>query len=212
MRNKWAVAFFALSSLAFVASQAGALAQSTHSLPNITIALGSIRQTYHILTGFEMADADDAPLTLDLSDKDVARTFDSIAAQRPAYAWNFQDGVYDLYPQRQAEALSQLTVANLTLTNATLEEAQDALFSLPEVRGWLSQHRATRTRRAIAGSGLAAGPGGPFPQPKRISLSLSNVQLRTILNQMTTKFDRPQWIISHVAAKGEFSEDVSIQL
>src|SRR5712692_10126238 len=205
MRNRKIIALSGIITL-LLARQASTFAQSTQSFPNISIGLYTLGQTYHISTGVEMANADPTPLTLDLSGKDVAHVFDALVVRNPGYVWNLRDGVYDLYPGRQDGSLSQLSITNFLLANATREQAQEALFNLPEVKDWLLRHRA---RRNMAGewSALGPGPGGPFPEPKRISLSLSNVELRTILNQLITKFDRPQWIIGHTMRK-EYGQDV----
>ena len=185
---------------------ASALAQSTQTFPNIPIGLSTLQQTYHISTGFEKANADSRPLTLDLSGKDVARVFDALVVRHPDYVWNLRDGVYDLYPRRQDGSLSQMGVANFLLANAIPVEAEEALFNLPEVKDWLLRHHARRNM-AKEGSGLGPGPGGPFPEPKRTSLSLRNVELRSILNQLISKFDRSQWIIGHTMRR-EYGQDV----
>jgi hypothetical protein len=196
-----------LSVLALMMMMAAtAVAQSTQSFPNIPIGLYTLGQTYHISTGFEKANADSTPLTLDLSGKEVARVFDALVVRHPDYVWNLRDGVYDLYPRRQDGSLSQLSIANFLLANATREQAQEALFNQPKVKDWLLQHHARRNM-AEEGSGLGPGPAGPFPETKRISLSISNVELRSILNQLINKFDRPQWIIGHTMRR-EYGQDV----
>jgi len=189
-------------------------AQSEQSFQNINIAVQAIRQTHDILTGLEIPATDEAnksPVILDPSGKDLTHVFDLVTARRPAYTWNLQDGVYDVYPRQQAESLSQLNVSVFVLTNNTLDEAQAALFDLPEVKAWLSAHRAARGGGGAEHSGLGPGPAGPFPEPKRVSLSLANVKLYNVLNQLITKFSRAQWIIGHVPAQGRFTEYVSIE-
>jgi hypothetical protein len=189
-------------------------ARPEQSFQNINIALQAVRQTRGILTGLEIPTADEAnksPISFDPSGNDLAHVFDLLVAGRPAYAWNLQDGVYDVYPRQQAESLAQLNVSAFVLTNSTLDEAQAALFDLPEVKAWLSAHRAARGGGGAEHSGLGPGPAGPFPQPKRVSLSLANVKLYNVLNQLITKFGRAQWIIDHVPAQGQFTEYVSIE-
>src|ERR1700674_2286043 len=138
---------------------ASAVAQTTQTFTDISIGLDALRRTYHISTGFEVASADTTPFTLDLSGKDVARVFDALIVRNPNYVWTLRDGVYDLYPGRQDGSFSQLSIANFLLANATPEQAQEALFNLPEVKNWLLRHRARRNT-AGEGSGLGAGPCG----------------------------------------------------
>jgi hypothetical protein len=210
MREIQIAAILGFLSLSLVLGEANSLSPSAQTLPSVTIALGNVREIYHIPIGFEIADADRDPVILDLSDKDVGHIFDSIVVQRPGYIWNLQDGVYDIFPRQRSESLSELTIANFVLINATLEEVQESLFNLPEVKNWFSLHHARRNE-ARGGSILGPGPGGPFPEPTRVSITLSNVQLRTILNQVIGKFDRAQWTIGHLATKGEYAQSVSIE-
>ena len=77
-----------LLSLILLAAQTPGFTRVTESAPNITIGLESIRQTYHVSTGFEidLVDADKAPVAIDLSVNDPARLFNALVAQRPAFA------------------------------------------------------------------------------------------------------------------------------
>jgi hypothetical protein len=213
MKKPNAFAFLGICSLLVMASQATAPAQNAQSFQNMYIALHAVRAIHHIPAGLEIPAADEGnktPITFDPSGINLTSVFDSLVAQRPVYAWSFEDGVYDVYPRQQADALSQLSVANFVLTNNTREEAREAIFNLPEVRDWLSRHRAVRGALLLAESRLIT-PGVPPPAPKRVSLTLANVPLRIVLNQVIKEFGRPEWIISHRPRTGEYTEEVSIQ-
>ena len=202
-----------LCTLLVLVGQTSGHAQSVHSYQNINIAIQAIRQAHDVLTGLEIPATDEAnknPVTFDPSGQDIARVFDSVVARRPAYSWSLKDGVYDVYPKQQGESLSQLNVAAFVLTDSTLDEAQAVLFNLPEVKGWLAAHHAARGGGGEY-SGLGPGPAGPFPQPKRVSLTVTNVRLYTILNQLISRFGRTQWIIDHVPGEGQYHEYVSIE-
>jgi len=203
MKIDWKVV--ALSGLVFAIT---ANAQSTRSFAGIGLALRAVTQGYHIATGFEKAigDSDVSPIAVDLSGNDVARVLDSLIAQRPSYTWNLEDGVYDIYPK--GDNLSQVMVRTFLLTNGTLGEARNALLNLPEFEKWYLDHR-TNGRNIISDSHLAPGRGAPpAAEPKRVSLTLNDVQVRTILNQLIAKFDRPSWSMAH---EGEKGERVSVQ-
>jgi hypothetical protein len=98
----------------------------------------------------------------------------------------------------KVESLSQLTVRNYVLTDATLQEAKEALVNLAEVRKWLSQRNAT-ANWPEAGSVLEPGPGGLFrlPEPVRRTLALNKVPFRMVLNQLMSRFGGMQWNIWH---------------
>src|ERR1700737_673738 len=138
---------FACASL-FITQKIG-LAQSSQSFPNVDVALQAIREVYGVSVGFENGLDDPgngSPVTLDLSGEDVTGVFNALIRQRPGYVWNMQDGVYDLYPSREAESLSQLTIANFVVTDSELQPTKAAVFNQPEERKWLSRHRPVRNR------------------------------------------------------------------
>ena len=176
------------------------VAQSAQTYSSIGLALQAIRQNFNVSTGIEhpVGDADESPVTLDLSGNDVSRVFDNLVAQRPTYVWSLKDGVYDVYPRMKGESLSQLTVGNYVLSDTTFQEAKEAIVNLKEVRKWLSQRRAT-ANWPDAASVFLPGPGGPFlrSEPVRRSLALNKVPLRTVLNQLMTRFGGMQWNIWH---------------
>ncbi len=194
---------FACASL-FITQKIG-LAQSSQSIPNVDAALQTIREVYGISVGFENGLDDPgngSPVTLDLSGRDIAGVFNALVRQRPGYAWSMQDGVYDLYPSREADSLSQLTIANFVVIDSELQPTKAAVFNLPEVKEWLSRHRAV-VNRLINSTAAVSPKDAPNRGPKKISLTLTNVQLRSILNQVMTTFGAQQWIISHAAAGGQ---------
>jgi hypothetical protein len=199
-----------------------AWAQQPQPITNTNMALQSVRQTYHVWTGLEIPAADEAnssPLIFDPSSPealDMFRIFDrttgmafvfrALVAQRPVYTWNFQDGVYDVYPK--ADSLSELQIASVVLTNVTALEAADRISQLPEVTNWLARHRAVNDGMI----NLSETSSGTTPvEPQRISLTLTNLPLRSVLNQVIAKFGRDQWMIGHVATKGQYAEYISIR-
>jgi hypothetical protein len=174
--------------------------QPAQTFENIGLALQAIRQTFYVSTGFENAigDLDKTPVTLDLSGNDLARVFDALVAQRPSYVWSLKDGFYDVYPKMKAQSFSQLSVASYAVKDATLREAVEAIDKLPKVRRWLT-HRHVRRADLIGGSRLMPPRGAVYTPPpqRRLSLALKNVQVRTILNQVYSKFGETDWTIWH---------------
>jgi hypothetical protein len=179
--------------------------QQPKPIDNINVSLQNVRLARHILTGLEVPATDEpnrSPLVFDPSSPQV---FDALVAQRPVYTWNFQDGVYDVYPK--ADSLSELQIANVVLTNVTALEAADIISQLPEVTNWLARHRAVNG--GMINLSETVSPNAPEPQ--RISLTLTNLPLRSVLNQVIPKFGRDQWMIGHVATKGQYAEYIMIR-
>jgi hypothetical protein len=124
--------------------------------------------------------------------------FDALVAQRPAYSWDLKNGVYDVFPRKKDESFGQLTVPSYMVADATLREALGAIDKTPEVHRWLSRHHARRAD-LITGRGLMPPRGAP-PQPDRrpkVSLSLKNALVRTILNEAYSKLGGTHWVIWH---------------
>jgi len=169
----------------------------------IDLALQAFQQNYKVPTGIEYAEADaensdNAPITVDFSSKDPGVVFRSMASQKPAYVWNLEDGVYELYPKSPPDRVSDMTIALYYVKDATPQEASDALTRLPELQLWLSEHHATRSE-------IMHGPRwGVDPDRTRISLELHNVPLRAILNQLFRKVGSSGWGISRWGDKKQF--------
>jgi hypothetical protein len=181
-------------------------AQSSQTFASIGLALQGIRETFSVSTGFEnvTGDLDKAPVTIDLSGNNVARVFDSLVAQRPAYLWMLKDGVYDLYPKNKDISFVRLSVASYVVTDATFIEAMEAIDKSPNIQKWLSRHN-TRRANLITGRGLMQPRGVPPPDRRpRVSLALKSVQVLTILNEAYSKLGGTHWVVWHEA------QDVSI--
>jgi hypothetical protein len=168
-------------------------AQPEQTFSNIGVAMEAIRQTFNVSTGFEntIGDLDNTPVKVDLSGDDVARVFDALIAQRPAYVWSLKDGFYDVYPKMKADSFSQLIVANYVVTDASLIEAVDAIDKLPNVQRWFSSRHVTR------GNLISGIRPMPSPPQRKRSLALKNVPIRTILNRVYGNFGETHWVIWH---------------
>lgn len=179
-------------------AQASGLRPLTQTFSQIDLAIQAVRTNYAVPTGLEtdIADQDNTPITLDFSGGDIAQVLDALVAQRPAYLWSHEDGVYDVYPKIKTHSVGDLTVALYVLQDATPLAASDSISDLPEVRIWIEEHHLTRRE-------IFSGQRWSNPQAK-ISLMLRNVRLRTILNQLIRKFGNEQWTVSHYGEKKEF--------
>jgi hypothetical protein len=185
-----------LAVLSSLATPVYSSAQSSQTFSGIGRALDAIRQTYSVCSGFKnvKSDSDKTPVILDLSGGDVARVFDALVAQRTAYAWSLNNGFYNVYPKLKNDSISQMKVANYTLTNATHIEAVIAVEKLPEIQKWSSRQHVSMGS-FTAGSRLST-PGIPS-QPHRESFVLKDTSIRSVLNQVYRSFGETQWTIWH---------------
>jgi hypothetical protein len=182
---------FLIITLPILAPPIHGIKRSAETFPNMDSALFSIRQTFNVSTGLELAigDMDRGALRIDLYGNNVARVFDSLVKQRPGYRWRLEDGVYDVYPKAKAHTFSQVKVADYVVRDVTLREAVDEIEKLPEVKQWLATNRMRR-QNLITATGL----GVPPPLQRR-SLALQDVTVRTILNRIYRSFDKTEWTI-----------------
>jgi hypothetical protein len=171
-------------------------AQSPQTFSDIGHVLDAIGQTYAVSTGFEnlRGDLDKTPVALNLSGGDVASAFDSLVAQRTAYAWSLKDGSYDVYPKLNSDSVSRMKVANGALTNATVIEAVSAIHKLPEVQEWVSSHRVSIG--VLIGESRMMTPGVPFKAHTE-SFALKETSILSILNQVYRSVGKTQWTIWH---------------
>jgi len=164
----------------------------------IDLAVQAIREAYSIRTGTETAadDADIQPINLDLGGKDIPEVFRHLVSQRRAYSWVLENGVYDLYPAANGQGLSEITVHAFILKDASRLDASQELSKLPELQKWLSDHHASR--KEIINESTYRN------KDQRVSLSLSDMPLRTVLNELIGSFGDTQWAISHYGDRMQY--------
>jgi hypothetical protein len=172
---------FVACALILLAAQADATGQRENSrtFAKIYSAIEAIRVNCHVPTGLEMGarDPGSTPIALDVDCQDVARNFDRIVMQRPAYKWSLEDGVYDLYPKAIKDQLSGLNIKTFVLQDSTRIQALVALDKSPEVQNWRSRHRQY-------GGVIISQTGFPQTQ-RRVSVAFENTSLRKILNWLS---------------------------
>lgn len=114
-----------------------------------------------------------------------------------ASVWALQDGVYDLRQGGGASVLDQ-RISSFSIANASPAEASEAIGRLPEFRRWLADNGVTR-RDLETGKMSLAGVSGP-----KVSLSVSNVTLRTILNQLARQLPSKQWSAARYGDRSQY--------
>jgi hypothetical protein len=166
------------------------------SKSDIRSVIGVIRDAYSIRTGVEVAanDPDNTPINLDLAGSKVPALLSSLVAQRPMYKWTTENDWYDVYPA--SGSLSEVRVGTFVLKDASRWDALAALDSLPEVRKWLSDHHATRSDLFTSGKFMK--------DPTRVTMTMTNVSFRTILNEMVKAFGTEHWSIVRYGDKMQY--------
>lgn len=162
--------------------------QASRTWSTLDQSMTAVQDRFHVAIGVEMAggDPDKDPISLDLSGSDPARAFEQIVAQRPQYRWSLQDGAYVLYAANDRSSVLDVSIASYSVKNLSVDEASDALSKLPEVQQWLGAHNVRRRELEAWGSHA----------PKdRISVSLTGVKLRDVLNAIAAQSTRKRWTV-----------------
>lgn len=171
---------------------------SAQTFPTLRNALEVIASRYRIHIGLEFVtnDSDATPINLDLSGDEVGPVLDRLIVQRPAYIWNIQDGVCDVYPRAARDGLLDVNIRAFSVKDATPEEASRAISELSEVKNWLSRYGVRRRE-------LETGPRWKNSD-RRVSLTLTNVPLRSVLNNLVKEAQEIDWIVIRYGEKAEY--------
>lgn len=162
-------------------------AQVVGKYRTLSESLAAVQDKFHLTLGLEVAvdDPDKDPIVLDLSSPDPAVAFNQIVAQRAWYHWNFQDGVYDLSPKDGPQSVLDITITSYSVRNLSVVEASDAISKLPEVQQWLVEHNVRRRELET----------GPPASDGKVSLSLTDVNLRAVLNAVARRSAGKRWTV-----------------
>ncbi|HEV2224273.1 MAG TPA: hypothetical protein VGR84_14850 [Candidatus Acidoferrales bacterium] len=173
-----------------------------HSAPAETFAglapaVRAIGTRYNVHIGLEYASGyEDSPVTLNLSARKAEIVLNQLVAQNPQYAWSTMDGVFDVRPVSQSDSVLDIEVARFLLARASREQASKAIGEIPVVKAWLASHNVVR--RELQAGALQRD------SKVRISLTLTDVTLRTILNELIVKFGSVDWVVVRYGDEGRF--------
>ena len=171
------------------------LARAAQTFPTMSTAVDAIATQYKVRVGLELAmsDADRLPISLDLSRPKVAALLDSLVRQKPDYTWQVEDGVYNIYPKFVKDSVLNLRIRTFSVTNATGQELSTAIGALPEVKKWMLKNGVQRRELETGSRWRESDP--------RVTLTLKDVTLRTILNLTLKERRAKEWIVVRYSDK-----------
>jgi hypothetical protein len=200
VRTAGALGFFAL-----LCPQSFALPRtaSTQTFPTLTAALDAISSKYKVHLGLEYApdDKDNSTITLDLSSVTIEPVLNRLTAPKTSYTWSLKDGVYDVYPKSNSHSILDVMIRTFSIDKVTPEQASRAISDLPEVKEWLATQRVVRREYQVGST--------KSNTQSRISLTVTGVTLRSVLNLLNQELETPEWIVVRFGDKLEY---VSIQI
>jgi len=174
------------------------LVLTAQTFSTMSAAVDAIATQYQVRVGLELAtnDPDRLPISLDLSGTIVAPALDSLVTQKPDYTWKVTDGVYNIYPKLAKDSVLNLHILTFSVTNATAREVSSAIGALPEVKEWMLRHGVKRREIETGSRWRESDP--------RVTLSLKNVPLRSILNHVLKERKAKEWIVLRYGEKQEY--------
>jgi hypothetical protein len=177
---------------------------ASESFPTMSGAIDGIASNYKVSVGIEYATngEDRTPITLDLSLLQPATALDSLVAQKPGYTWNFDHGVYDVYPKEHNGSILDLKIRMFSVHEATPQEISAAIDELPEVKQWMGKNQVRRGEFQVNGSRWD-------PSDRRVSLTIRGSTLRSILNRIVVETGRTRWTVGR---DGDNAESIGIYI
>lgn len=115
----------------------------------------------------------------------------------PRYRWEEVDGVINVLPIDRKNSPLEIVVRHFRVDQVNKEEASQAVTELPEVKVKLKEMGLKR-RDVISIIGI------PEYNLPRFSLRLSNVTVRTVLNEILKKSGSYSWVSFRSGDHNEF--------
>ena len=173
---------------------------------NINLALSRIAGDYHIPIGLEMVPGEggavEKNIKLDIKDSTCREILDAIVEQDDRYEWKLTDGVVNVYPKANRDAILQDVLATKVKRfsldkNTSLYRARVNIVEVPEIKSKLKDHQITPFIVAFTGIDYQK-LGNDF------SMNVSDVTLQEILNQIIKQSATKYWIVNRYGENHEF--------
>jgi hypothetical protein len=169
--------------------------------PDFALLIGQVLRGYGVPFGIELnREVKQRAISVKVSEGTVADVIGAVVAQAPGYRWAEVNGVVDVIPQDVSDSVLELRIARFSVKNAAAEDIRPAVVSLPEVKAWLAQNHVVE--RSF-GTPLFPAQRAGLP---RISLDLSNVTLREILNRVVKEANFHEWLVARYGDRNQYLE------
>jgi hypothetical protein len=130
-------------------------------------------------------------ITLDLENVTLREILNGVVQSEPRYRWREVDGVIEVVPVNQTISLLDTPVNTFKVSDVSTASAIDHLLSLPEVQSVIRSMSLTRSSSPAAS---AARNAEARNTEKKISLDLSGVTVRQVLDLIAADSDTKFWI------------------
>jgi hypothetical protein len=163
--------------------------------------LATLAVEYRVPIGLEVAlnHDDKARLSFDVKNQSLKKILDLICRQEPTYRWEVRDGVINFVPRQSTDqVLSKLLDTHVS--RFAPEEGlnkfglRNAVADLPEVKSFLNVNYVTVSRLEYPTHPSVYSNGN-------LDLSISNTNVRGVLNKIIRDSEHKLWIVKRGAAE-----------
>ncbi len=173
------------------------------ALPSSVLRL--LSATSRIPIGFELIpsvrEEDELRISINVMNGTVRDVLDHLVKQDPRYRWEIQDGIINVLPVEANGSILDVMVPFFNIQDVDAEDVPRALLDLSEVQSrlWIL---------GLVGSNTVQYDG-PVRDLPLFSLSMTNVTVRDILNEILRRGHSKSW---EVSTRGKRKKQVSIWL
>ena len=195
---------FLLVSLFFCLAPPALCQQPSPTLPPVKIVrfsgsmvsfVASIAQAYGATIGLEIDTTEPNPnLEIAVDDATIEDVLNAVVKFKPTYSWSKSTNAFALFPKDRRNPLLDTVIASFQVSDVDHADAVNKLLSLPDVEAKMI---AARLYRVVATNQVETNA-------KRISLRLSNVTMRQVLDSIANDSGSRFWILQRTGVKGEF--------
>lgn len=151
--------------------------------------LQELAEKYHIVIGAYGAIAGDDEPTIEISIKNgsLSDVFDAITKADPRFEWEqTSDGSVHFATRDTPNALMDITVHSFEDKNPRVLDFIDDLLVVPEIHGWLQDHKCQMFHRIIIA-------GQPPQEWRKFSVHAADIPLSSILDEVAAKSRAYYW-------------------
>ena len=157
--------------------------------------VASIAQAYGATIGLEIDPAEPDPnLEIAVDEATIEDVLNAVVRFKPTYSWSKSVNAFALFPKDRRNPLLDTVIASCQISDVDHADAVNKLLSLPDVEAKMI---AARLYRVVATNQVETNA-------KRISLRLSNVTMRQVLDSIATDSGSRFWILQRTGETGEF--------
>jgi len=164
---------------------------------DIRYVLRAIAEKFHVVIGVygNVSTEEDVPI-IDISIKGgtLGEVFDDITKADPRFVWyQTANGAVHFQTQGTPNLLADVTVHSFDDKNFQEEDIAGHLFLVPEIQGWLHDHKCVRYHEIIN--------GGPPRSWQQFSVHTSDLPLSSILDEVAAKSRTYYWEATQFSTK-----------